>query len=191
MVAGVCREAGVACLMNGDVEGRDEALRLVEEYGADGAMIATAAERNPSCFRTDADGGLVPWQEAAAEYLREAIGTQNKFGNTKFVVSQMVPGKHLQRNPVYQAKGYVDMCEALRLPHLRDAAEGLDAELELGAFSQKPVKKGKPSQVAMAAGGDMAAARASEKEKRKSMNAKGAVQPVEEDQAAEASVAYG
>ncbi|KAK1038718.1 tRNA-dihydrouridine synthase 2, partial [Friedmanniomyces endolithicus] len=63
MVATVCRESGVACLMNGDVTSRDEALELASEFGCDGAMIATAAETNPSVFRPDSDGGKAPWEE--------------------------------------------------------------------------------------------------------------------------------
>ncbi|ODH26346.1 hypothetical protein ACO22_04674 [Paracoccidioides brasiliensis] len=63
MIASICRNAGVAILMNGDVESRDHALKLMKEYGVDGAMIATSAEANSSCFRTGGQGGLVHWRE--------------------------------------------------------------------------------------------------------------------------------
>ena len=48
----------VAVLANGDCLSVDDAKRLREITGADGAMIATAAESNPSCFRSEASGGL-------------------------------------------------------------------------------------------------------------------------------------
>jgi len=48
----------VAVLANGDCLSVDDAKRLREVTGADGAMIATAAESNPSCFRSEANGGL-------------------------------------------------------------------------------------------------------------------------------------
>jgi len=51
-------DADVAVLANGDCLSMDDARRLRETTGADGAMIATAAESNPSCFRSEADGGL-------------------------------------------------------------------------------------------------------------------------------------
>ena len=69
MIALTCRNAGVACVMNGDVHSRDEALALMEEYGVDGAMIATAAESNASCFRSAAEGGFLPWKEVVREYM--------------------------------------------------------------------------------------------------------------------------
>jgi len=48
----------VAVLANGDCLSVDDAKRLREITGADGAMIATAAECNPSCFRSEANSGL-------------------------------------------------------------------------------------------------------------------------------------
>ena len=48
----------VAVLANGDCLSVDDAKRLRETTGADGAMIATAAEGNPSCFRSEVNGGL-------------------------------------------------------------------------------------------------------------------------------------
>ena len=64
MIADVCREAGVACLMNGDVISRSEALGLVTEFGVDSAMIASAAETNPSVFRPDSEGGKASWKKS-------------------------------------------------------------------------------------------------------------------------------
>lgn len=48
MIANICRDEGVACVMNGDVKDRDEALQLIKEFDVDGAMIGSAAEANPS-----------------------------------------------------------------------------------------------------------------------------------------------
>src|SRR5690606_3508969 len=104
MIANLCHEAGVACLMNGDVETRDEGLKLAEEYGADGAMNATAAEKNSSCFRSEAHGGVAPWLEVVDEYVRLAMEVENKFGNTKFLLANMVPGKQMLHGPITQCK---------------------------------------------------------------------------------------
>ena len=77
MVGDICRAAGVACVMNGDVTSRTEALALIKEFEVDGAMIATEAEKNPSCFRSDAEGGphewKTNWKTVVAEYMKLAL----------------------------------------------------------------------------------------------------------------------
>lgn len=88
-----CRDAGVACLINGDVKDRADGLALMEQFGVDGAMIATAAEKNPSVFRPD---GAVPWRDVVGEYVETAIRVANRWGNTKFLLAQVIPGKALQ-----------------------------------------------------------------------------------------------
>lgn len=113
VVARVCREAGVACLMNGDVGSRGEARGLVAEYGVDGAMIATAAEKNPSCFAAEGAGGLVRWEQVVKRYVRFAMGVENKLPNTKYLLNQMVPGKSPLYKAVCGAKSYQAVVEVL------------------------------------------------------------------------------
>ena len=150
MVAAVCREAGVACLMNGDVESREQAAELVREFGVDGAMIATAAEKNPSCFRSAADGGLAGWEEVVERYLRYAMRVENKMYNTKFMLAQMIPGKTAAHKEVFRCKSYVECVRALG--HTEDGAEDrareTDRLLGLGEFEVKrePKPKNKQSQ---------------------------------------------
>ncbi|KAM3553386.1 hypothetical protein ARSEF4850_006938 [Beauveria asiatica] len=172
MVADVCHEAGIACLMNGDVESKEEGLRLAAEYGADGAMIATAAETNPSCFRAAADGGLLRWREVVDEYVATAIAVDNKFGNTKYLLAQMVPGKEDAHKAVTQARSYVDVCESLGLAHLLSRARAIDELRGLGqpTAKQKQQAARKAAQSsnasALAAGGQMGHARAVSRNKK-------------------------
>ncbi|KAF4446332.1 tRNA-dihydrouridine synthase 2 [Fusarium austroafricanum] len=146
MIAEVCHEYGVACLMNGDVENRDQGLQLAKEFGADGAMIAVAAEKNPSCFRSEANGGLAPWEEVVDHYVKTAIDVDNRFGNTKFLLSNMIPGKSKTYQPVNQSKNYKSLCQALSLEKYLEAAcavdhrRGLDQPLK-GKAAQKAAKK--------------------------------------------------
>jgi len=175
MVADVCREAGVACLMNGDVASRDEAVRLVEEFGADGAMIATAAERNSSCFRTSEDGGLADWREIVEKYLEFAIEVENKWGNTKYTLNQLVPGKLPVYRVLSQSKCYAEGCEVLGIPRLMDQAHDLDNKLELQP-NPKLAKKGPDAagnSIALAAAGQMAQARSSGLKHRKNISDRG------------------
>jgi tRNA-dihydrouridine synthase 2 len=65
-VAEICREEGVACLANGDVQDYNDALRIMKEYKVDGAMIARAAELNPSCFRRE---GPLPTMDIAKLFV--------------------------------------------------------------------------------------------------------------------------
>ena len=172
MVAALCREAGVACLMNGDVENRDQAVPLVEEFGVDGAMIALAAERNFSCFRSAADGGLAPWREVAEKYLGFALEVENKWNNTKFMLNQIIPGKEPVYRALVQAKCYAETCDILDLPSLAEQARDVDDRLELQP-STAPKKGGKASGTALAAGRQMAKARTSGSQPRKSMSKRG------------------
>lgn len=158
MVVDICHEAGVACLMNGDVADREQGLALASEFGADGAMVALAAETNPSCFRTADEGGILPWREVVEEYLKLAMGIDNRFGNTKFLLGQMVPGKEKVYRPSIQARSYAALCKALEMDHLIDLASATDASVGLDAevvekLSKK--QKNKSNASAKAAGGDM------------------------------------
>lgn len=129
VIADACREAGVACLMNGDVKNKDEALQLIQDYGVDGAMIATAAEANPSCFRTASEGGLLPWREVATEYVKIALDVENKFGNTKFLLSQLLPGKLAIYKKLASCRSYGEICEIMHLPELQDLASSVDRKI--------------------------------------------------------------
>lgn len=129
VIADICREAGVACLMNGDVKNKDEALQLIQDYGVDGAMIATAAEANPSCFRTENEGGLLPWREVATEYVKAALHVENKFGNTKFLLSQLLPGKLAMYKRLASCRSYGEICEIMQLPELQDLASDVDKKI--------------------------------------------------------------
>ena len=163
MIADVCRDAGVACLMNGDVKNRDEAFALIQTYGVDGAMIATAAEANPSCFRTAEQGGLLPWREVVSEYLKTALALENKYGNTKFLLSQLMPGKIDAYQRMSSSKSYGEVCEILGWEDLRAQAISVDKRLGLAAEDRAriSVKKAKTkNKSAKAAGGNMGLERA-------------------------------
>lgn len=67
MISKVCREKGVACIANGDIINKKDGLHVIKEWNTDGAMIARAAQKNLSCFRSE---GLLPPLEVAQEWLR-------------------------------------------------------------------------------------------------------------------------
>ncbi|KAH6685383.1 putative tRNA dihydrouridine synthase [Plectosphaerella plurivora] len=168
MVADICHEAGVACLMNGDVETRDHGLKLMEEYGTDGAMIATSAEKNFSCFRAEADGGVAPWREVAEQYIKYCLDVHNKFGNTKYLLCQIVPGKKPEYKQIIPCKNYAHLCEVFELKDDMERAQELDRQVEAGRESAKAGKKAKANNSALAAGGNMAGARANQNKKNRS-----------------------
>ncbi|CAK7216443.1 tRNA-dihydrouridine synthase 2 [Sporothrix curviconia] len=199
MVRDVCHEAGVACLMNGDVTSRDQALALMAEYGVDGAMIATSAEKNSSCFRSEADGGMASWSEVVESYLRHAMDVGNKFGNTKYLLAQLVPGRHAEQVGMFKGHSYSDMCAALGYAHLMDKAREVDEALEIDPASLKRAKEelerqkrqrkaeanetrrlkqansvvGSGNASAAAAGGNMAEARSSDQQPKRSLSERG------------------
>lgn len=166
MVVNICHEAGVACVMNGDVESREHALQLMKEFGADGAMIATCAEKNPSCFRSKEDGGMAKWKEVVEQYIQYALQVENKFGNTKFLLAQMIPGKQKENQKLNTCKSYTMTCEMLGLGHLLKRATEVDEKLNIDPASgpkKNPPAQQKENKAALAAGGQHAKSRSQAK----------------------------
>lgn len=143
MIGDVCRSAGVACLMNGDVESREQADQLAKEFNIDGAMIATAAEGNPSVFQAASEGGLASWQEVVEGYMEEALAVENRWGNTKFLLAQLIPGKQQGVRGLSQAKNYEDVCIRLDLQHLIPKARALDELLDITHRENRAEQKAK------------------------------------------------
>lgn len=169
-VASICHSYGVACLMNGDVINRHEGTRLAEQYGADGAMIATSAEKNPSCFRPGESPNL-PWREVVHQYMQFCLESDNRYGNTKYLLGQMVPGKdHETSRGMTSSKTYTDCVKALGFEDLIEKAQDVDAHLGLPMEDRRTKKqhnnnqkkqnkaaaKAKQSETAQAAGGGAA-----------------------------------
>lgn len=173
MVADVCREAGVACLMNGDVQNRDEALQLMQEFGVDGAMIATQAEKNSSCFQAKADGGLLPWTTIVEQYIRYTLEVENKFGNTKFMLNQLIPGKSPVYREISACKSYTRICEMLRYDDLAERAREVDLNLDIDPDNANKKKDKKVNTTALAAGGQTAKSRLAQSSAKKSLSERG------------------
>ncbi|TVY25000.1 tRNA-dihydrouridine(20) synthase [NAD(P)+], partial [Lachnellula hyalina] len=163
MIADICRENGVACLMNGDVPNRAQAEQLISEFGVDGAMIATAAESNSSCFRTEVEGGLAPWEEVVEQYIKTAMEVDNRWGNTKFLLTQLIPGKQPVYKQIMSTKSYHQACKALGLEHLETQAKEADERLGITPETEYQGRKGKKNNSALAAGGNQGKARQGKK----------------------------
>jgi len=174
MIAGICRDNGVACLMNGDVESRAQAEQLITEFGVDGAMIATAAETNLSCFRSEVNGGLAPWNEVVEQYIKTALEVENRFGNTKYLLNHLIPGKQSVYREVTTSRSYRQVCQILGLGHLEAQAKEIDEKLGITPDSQAlQGRKGKKNKSAMAAGGNQARIRLIEAEEKKALSERG------------------
>ncbi|CAG8982647.1 hypothetical protein HYALB_00006042 [Hymenoscyphus albidus] len=154
MIADICRENGVACLMNGDVTNRAEAEQLITEYGVDGAMIATAAESNSSCFRSEADGGLAPWNEVVERYITTCMSVDNRWGNTKFLLAHLIPGKQPAHQKVLHTKNHQQACKVLGFDHLEKEAREADERLGLLEPEKMVGRRGRKNKSAIAAGGN-------------------------------------
>ncbi|KAL8814765.1 MAG: hypothetical protein Q9223_006039 [Gallowayella weberi] len=175
MIAKICNNEGVACIMNGDVKNKDEALQLMQEFGVDGVMVATAAESNPSSFRTKEEGGLLPWREVTQEYIKIALDVDNKWGNTKFTLGQLIPGKSDVYRKVTGAKNYTEVCEVLGLDNLYMQAAEVDERLGLShVHTTSAVGKAKSkNKVAQAASGQQSAKQPIDFENRRPLSQRG------------------
>lgn len=145
MVADICREAGVACLMNGDVSNYDEAVALAAEFGCDGGMIATAAEANPTVFRAVAQGGPLKAGEVLREYIEEAMNVDNKWGNTKFSCAQIMAPRDPRAVIQQKAKCHEDLVRGFGFDDLLEKAKATDAILGL-PNEPRPGTKGQKKQ---------------------------------------------
>ena len=58
-------------------------------------------------------GGLAPWPEVVKEYMRYAMSVENRWGNTKFLLSQLVPGKDHRFQSVQRSRSYSQILEIL------------------------------------------------------------------------------
>ncbi|KAK6363096.1 hypothetical protein TWF730_000541 [Orbilia blumenaviensis] len=133
--AAICKEAGVEFFVNGDIKGWDDAQEVIKEYNIDGgAMIAIAAESNPSCFIPNHLGGPKPWREVVTEYVRIAMSVENPISNTKFCLLNMVPGKNEMHKILSRAKTYRDICKALEIECT------FPEELDLGTLKTQRVR---------------------------------------------------
>lgn len=145
LVGDICRNHGVACLMNGDVISREQGLALAQEYGVDGAMIATAAETNSSVFRPSDQGGVAPWQEVVEEYLPLAMSVENKFTNTKFLLSQLMPGKHPNYKAIQMSRSYSEILSILEISDhdMKEKAKEIDHlfGLDVARITKADVKR--------------------------------------------------
>jgi len=153
--------------MNGDVETREQAEQLIAEYGVDGAMIATAAEANSSCFRRKADGGLAPWREVVEQYLKAALEVENRWGNTKYLLGHLVPGKLPIYREIVNTRSYSQACELLGLEYLESQAMEVDEKLDISPAEGDRSRRGKKNKSAMAAGGNQSKIRSIEAETKK------------------------
>jgi tRNA-dihydrouridine synthase 2 len=137
-----CHAAGVACVMNGDVEGREQSIRLMQEFGADGAMIATAAEKDPSVFTTPEVGGKAHWRGIVREYVEIAMSVENRWGNTKFTLAQLIPGKEQHNINIAQCKSHEQTMVALGFDDLIERARELDIQLGINRPElARPIKR--------------------------------------------------
>jgi tRNA-dihydrouridine synthase 2 len=112
-IADICREADVACLVNGDIGGRFDLERMIQKYRVDGAMIARGAEANASCFAANSPAALMPWQNVAQEYMSLCRQFENHYSNAKYCVLKMIPGKSKSYQAVTRAKSLKEIEEGL------------------------------------------------------------------------------
>ncbi|KHJ34999.1 putative dihydrouridine synthase [Erysiphe necator] len=178
MITALCREKGVACIMNGDIQNRQEAEKLIAEYGADGAMIASAAEANSSCFRSDLEGGLAPWNEVVRQYLEICLQFENRFGNTKYLLNHLIPGKQSVYREMTASKCYQQVCSYLGLTDFEVRSKQVDESLGINMEERVDGKRQrKQNKSAIAAGGNQGIKQSLEAKGKRNLSERGAPNP--------------
>lgn len=175
-IASVCRASGVKVFANGDVDSRAHALRLCEEYGVDGCMIARAAETNMSVFRAE---GALPWREVTEEFLRTAVSVESHFTNTKFCLGHVIPGKSEYYTKVIQSRTYEQVFEALGMVY--EPLAGAEVRTVEERVGSKAVEKAKTlSNTVRAASGGAAPLKSGKKGSVRGVTSDAVVDPIAE-----------
>ncbi|WBW71466.1 tRNA/mRNA dihydrouridine synthase Dus2 [Schizosaccharomyces osmophilus] len=123
-IVDLCKKHNVAILVNGDVSGYEDGKKLIEQYKLDGVLIARAAEKNVSCFRSE---GPLSNRNLALDYLKMALEVENNFGNTKYCLTQIMQGAFRKdvRQAAQCAKSYDELKNAFALEQKHSDASGI------------------------------------------------------------------
>lgn len=123
----ICSSNNVSLIINGGVQNRSHFLQLRDtlELPSDvGGMIAEAAEANPTVFQDNNNNNTsLDWWKVMDKYINLAILWENNFGNTKYMLSRIIPGK----SPVFQ---YVTRCKNYdQLKHVQNLINSKDGSM--------------------------------------------------------------
>ncbi|SMN21574.1 similar to Saccharomyces cerevisiae YNR015W SMM1 Dihydrouridine synthase, member of a family of dihydrouridine synthases including Dus1p, Smm1p, Dus3p, and Dus4p [Maudiozyma saulgeensis] len=104
----ICQKAGVSLIMNGKLKDKAHFINTRKALGLPetvGGMIADNAESNPSVF----NDSPLSWPLVVNEYYQIAIKMENHFGNTKYMLSRIIPGKQKMYQYVTRCKNYDEL----------------------------------------------------------------------------------
>lgn len=104
----ICNQKNVSLIMNGGIKDKSHFLNIRKELNLPdtvGGMIADCAESNPSVFN---DNPLT-WMSISKKYLKIAKLTDNNFGNTKYMLNRIIPGKKKMYQYVSRCKSYQEL----------------------------------------------------------------------------------
>lgn len=88
----ICKSHNVSLIMNGAVRDKQHFQTLQQEMNLPkeiGGMLADCAETNPTVFSVTP----LPWFDVCKQYITIARRFENNIGNTKYMLSRIVPGK--------------------------------------------------------------------------------------------------
>lgn len=86
----ICLENNVSLIVNGGIKNYQDFKEIQTKYGDDiGCMIASVAERNPSCFYKQ---GPVRWTQIARDYIQTAVKFNTHPSNTKYCLLRLIRG---------------------------------------------------------------------------------------------------
>lgn len=135
-----CRAKKVSCIVNGGIKGYADYKEIQKTYGEDvGAMVAEAAEQNPTVFSQNP----YHWAKAAKCFDKYARQFGNFYINSKFCLARIVPGKAKIYQRLAKCKSPQSISECLAL--IDDEGKEIEdsKKRSLEEEDQPPVKKAK------------------------------------------------
>ncbi|KAG0671750.1 hypothetical protein C6P45_005015 [Maudiozyma exigua] len=104
----ICCQNNVSLIMNGKLKDKEHFINTRKALGLPdtvGGMIADSAESNPSVFNDKP----ITWMKIIKEYLEIATKMDNNFGNTKYMLSRIIPGKKKMYQYITRCKNYDEL----------------------------------------------------------------------------------
>jgi tRNA-dihydrouridine synthase 2 len=108
------------------------------------------------------------------QYIKTSLAVENRWGNTKYLLNHLIPGKRPEYKLVTTSNSYHQACKILGLEHLEAQAKEVDERLGITPESESQGGKGrKNNKSAIAASGNQGKIRSIKTEDKRALSGRG------------------
>jgi len=92
-------------------------------------------------FQSKANGGKLPWRTVIEDYTPIALDVENRWANTKFLLSQFIPGRDVCYLLAARSKSFEQLVTAIGMERLTQQARELDESCGFGPSEEADGRK--------------------------------------------------